>query len=226
MWGCPRRRRRRRGGGGRGKGGRGGFHNFSPMSAPAEGAKPGCSPPCPRPGWPRSTRGVRDVPWSQWQLVTSVSAGHALRAAVGAAPGRGWAGSDSLPSVGDGQKTPQRAKRAGPGGRRPPAPRVFGSSGGSRAKGAGPERAHLPPHLPSPSPSPGQPPSVRLAMYPARPVPPGAALELVPSAHAATWDLATLDLPGGGSGHEVPSSRVCGCCWEPRCRGALSTAPG
>lgn len=54
-------------------------------------------------------------------------------------------------------------------------------------------------------------------MHPAWLVPPDATPELVPSTHTAMWDPATLDLPGGGSGHGVPSSWACGCC-----QGALS----
>lgn len=105
-----------------------------------------------------AAHGVRDVPWSWWQLVTSVSAGHTLRAAVGAAPAKGQMGSNSLPQVGDRQKTPQGHKRAAPGSRRSPTPRVLGSSGGSRAKEAAPKCTSSAPHSPQGSPHlPGQP---------------------------------------------------------------------
>lgn len=112
--------------GGRGRGGREGFHNFSPTSAPAEGAKPSRSPPCPQLGWPRSAHRARDVPWSWWQLVTKVAQPQGRTQG-----GHGRSPCPRFPAAGGGQaeNTLRGQARAAPGSRSSPAARVLGPSG-------------------------------------------------------------------------------------------------
>lgn len=71
----------------------------STAAGPIERVKPCLFPLCPRPGRPRSVEGVGDVPQSWWPLVTSVSASHTLRMAVGAAHAPWQVGKNSLPTT-------------------------------------------------------------------------------------------------------------------------------